>query len=150
VKGFWLLLSIAGCVAPHETYDVVVSAEFAPADRDAVLAGVSMWHSYIPELEQRAEVGACDGARICIHPGHDATDHRAGWTTLDLMNVTIDVEALADHGDGMRGVKQAAAHEVGHAMGLRHTAPGDLMAAMEPDQAWYVTENDRAQWWATR
>jgi len=42
------------------------------------------------------------------------------------------------------------AHELGHAMGLRHTASGTLMAANAADQSPTVTSDDIAQFWSVR
>lgn len=147
-------LLLSGCFSPINGYSVTVSPDFTAEQRQAVHAGISAWHAAIPELAVSVHDGPCeDPTSICLAPDNAAMPgdvHWAGWTSPDHMHLFIATDRIAAHGYGMRTVQQTAAHELGHAMGLEHTKAGDLMAAEVGEQAHDVTDNDRAQWWATR
>jgi predicted Zn-dependent protease len=94
---------------------------------------------------------------VCIHPAYDlpdASNDVVGTTRLGEFasaTVWIYVERIrATRMNDRELTVQTTAHEFGHAMGLRHSASGELMAAGVFDQAHSVTAADVAQFWAIR
>ncbi len=137
-----------------------VDPAFAPDETAAILAGVERWAAAIPELRLTTTVAACQTPapdEVCLHPAHqppDPADDVVGSTypgSADDSTVLIYVDRIRATGwDFGILTEQTTAHEIGHAIGLRHSHPGTLMAADVPDQAHTVTADDVAQFWAVR
>lgn len=155
-----IALVLTGCAeTPAGSYLVKVDPSFTPTEQAAVFESVDQWRSATPALSIAAELSTCDGApdgRICVRPDHDAGPGLLGvttreyWTTPsggEKADTALYVERIARH-PGM--FVAAAAHELGHAMGLVHTGPGTVMCHDVGEMAMGVTDADAEQWKAVR
>lgn len=123
-----LLLLVTACgpvpLQPH--IYVLISPEFRPTQRDAVLQGLTAWHLAVPEISFeetsylrdntvtfRPSASRCDGAKAAGEYREDG-DHRSiclytGPSPCSIRRVTI--------------------HEVGHALRLPHFLPPSVMTS---------------------
>lgn len=139
---------------------MTIDPSFTTQQRDAIAAGLEEWRVSVPELQLAPSDSPCaapSAHQVCIHPAFDAPDPADDvigttdpgssgdatiWIYVDRIEATgWDVSSLTE---------QTAAHEIGHALGLKHSATGNLMAADVPDQAHTVTAADVSQFWAIR
>jgi hypothetical protein len=125
-----------------------------------------------------APCDAPSAAELCIHPAHNppaasndvvgttqpgSSDNATLWIYVDRIEACSDARDERDwRWDGRDSfdcparwdvqaiTMQTAAHEIGHAFGLMHKDPGELMAADVLEQANTVTPADVAQFWAVR
>jgi hypothetical protein len=154
------LSACAGKVAPTLRYTVAIDPAFTSSQIEAITVGLDDWMASVPGLQISYTVASCDvpsADLVCMHPARDrpnVSDDVLGLTrstSFASASVLIYVNRIRSVGlDVAVLTKQTAAHEMGHAMGLKHSASGDLMAADVPDQAHTVTRADVAQFWAVR
>jgi hypothetical protein len=156
-----MALASSGCAeSPSLDYTVTIDAAFTSDQVEAISGGLDEWRTSVPELELQSAIGACGSPaphQVCVHPAYDAPDPAddvIGTTdpgTSSSSTVWIFVDRIAATGWDVGALtQQTVAHEIGHAVGLRHTVAGELMAADVPDQAHTVTPADVAQFWSVR
>ena len=117
------------------------------------------WEDHVP-VHIKVDVKNCAGSHshyICMHPGipdqHGAPANGSGWCSLNFGTDGGEIWILPS-----APTQQNAAHELGHAMGLKHQGPGtDEYCAspivMAPDPgvaAKTVQMGDAAQWYTVR
>jgi hypothetical protein len=139
-------------------YSAVIDPAFTPVEVEAIAAALDDWNASVPQVHVTYEIGACDAPlpqQLCLHPNYDAPDMAddivgdtqpvaSGGATVILYVSRI----LASHYDFSALLRQTAAHEVGHVMGLRHSSSGTLMAPYVQEQAPSVASADVAQFWS--
>jgi hypothetical protein len=148
-----LLASVACSPARGDAYRVFISTSFTVTQTEAVTAALYDWSGSVP-VRFTLAMGDCPGVTdgvVCVRPGSgDGT-----WAVTygneehDGGDIRLDVGAL---GGLLQG---AAAHEIGHAMGLEHeTGSADpvLMFPSSTAGRWspIVTANDSQQWYRVR
>ncbi len=143
-------------------YAVSIDPAFATNEIDAVSAGLESWSQAVPQLRLTFAIATCDtpaAGQVCLHPEFAPPDnpsdevvgttYRGASGSGTVLIYVARIESIAP--DGMMALtQQTVEHELGHAMGLQHTAAGTLMAADVGDQAQDVTPADVAQFWAVR
>ncbi len=162
-KGLCLLVigMLCGCSeGPTLDYTTTIDTAFTADQIEAISAGISEWSAAVPELHLKASIGDCSAPtahQVCIHPAYDAPDPAddvIGTTDPGASSnatVWIYVNRIAATGWDVGALtEQTVAHEIGHAVGLKHSGVGQLMAADVPDQAHTVTPADVAQFWEVR
>jgi hypothetical protein len=142
------------------SYGVSIDPQFTVDQVDAITAGLEDWMVAVPELQFTYAVKACDSPaahQVCIHPAHDPpnpADDVIGTTSPGESGdatILLYVDRIQATGWDVRSLtEQTMAHEAGHAVGLRHSGSGELMAPDVADQAHNVTPGDIAQFWAVR
>lgn len=156
-----LLPACAGTPPPGLTYSVAIDPAFSTAQTDAITAGLENWIASVPQLHLTYAIASCDSPaadQVCMHPDSsppDMTDDIVGDTQPagdDNASVLIYVTRIADAAevDPSALIQQTAAHEMGHALGLKHSATGTLMAADVQNQAPAITPADIDQFWSVR
>jgi hypothetical protein len=159
-----LVFGLAGCSAsPADSLDyaVLIDPSFAMDQQGAAAAGIEDWAAAVPQLKLTYATGTCGATpspqQVCIQPEYAEPDppvqvvgttYRGAEDSGTVYIFVNRIDAMA--GDAMGLTQQTVAHELGHAMGLQHTAAGTLMAADVSDQAPTVTAADVAQFWAIR
>jgi hypothetical protein len=159
-----LALALSACTAaPPAALDYAVSIDptFTADEVDAVTSGLDDWSKAVPQLHLSSVIASCDTpapGQVCLNasmdPPSDPGDEIVGTTyrgAAESGTILIYVaRILAVAPDAMALTKQTVEHELGHAMGLQHTATGTLMAADVGNQAPSVTQADVAQFWNIR
>jgi len=139
-------------------YSVAVDPAFTADQVDAIAVAMDDWKTSVHELRVTMTIARCDSPspqQVCIRPVHappDPVDDVVGTTrpgVSDSATVWIYVDRIQASGSDVRALtEQTAAHELGHAMGLKHAGTGTLMATYVPQQAQAVTAADVAQFWS--
>jgi hypothetical protein len=153
------ILALLGCRAARTLeYSAAIDPAFTAEQMEEIAAAVDDWKTSVPELRVTSTIAACDSPsaqQVCVHPVHaapDPADDVVGTTHTgirDSATVLIYVDRIQATGMDVHALtEKTAAHELGHAMGLRHSTAGTLMAAYVPEQAQTVTEADVTQFWS--
>lgn len=140
---------------PGLSYRVEISSTFLSDKSAAIVAAADDWSRAVPELSLTVTISGCTPGphMICVRPrtyqelradcGEDSG--AVGCTLLYAENRSvIGLSSVEDD----EVTKLFAEHELGHAMGLKHSGPGTIMRA-SPD-AYQVTDADVAQFWEVR
>jgi len=155
-------LTLSACTAPPPalSYTVAVDPQFTTDQMDSITAGLNDWTAQVPELQITSSIAPCGSPSphyVCFQPAHDApdpSDDVIGATTPGndgSATIRLYVDRIQATGWNVAALtEQTAAHEMGHAMGLKHSSAHELMAPDVPDQASSVMPGDVAQFWAVR
>ncbi len=158
-----LALSACSNSAPPPTeYSVTMDPAFTADQTEALVAAFGDWEVAVPELKLSYAIATCGSPapqQVCVHPITAPPD-----TPVEIIGETYpgpagsaDVYVYVDRMQPVGAatsqaelLQQTMAHELGHAMGLHHTAAGTLMAADAVQQSPTVTADDVAQFWSVR
>jgi hypothetical protein len=143
------LLSLVGCFGSD--YQAHFDPGFTPTVESAARAAAADWMAHVPVTIAFRD-GVCPSPRtrglICMHPVNAIP--AVPWEPGTLAGYTIVTEMwlatplLAK--DSLAGVQRLIAHEMGHSMGLQHSAGKTLMNPNGATGSLVVTPADVAQW----
>lgn len=128
---------------------IAVSPDFSPKEVAGILEGIGKWEAAAPQFHPNVSVGL-EGAVIirpgtsCNHEGWDpAHDAAYTWDEGAAATICLDIAQTAPY------LANAAAHELGHALGLHHAAAPSIMR-IDSDRLspWTVQQGDvvRVEW----
>lgn len=147
---------------PPTGYSVAMDPAFTADQTEALVAAFEDWKAAIPELKLTYTVAACTQPapqQVCVHPvtAPPDTSQEIIGETYPGPAASADVYVFVDRMQPVGAattqaqlLQQTMAHELGHAMGLRHAAAGTLMAADAAEQSPTVTADDVAQFRSVR
>jgi hypothetical protein len=135
-------------VTEHLRIYTVYDGTLSESERADVRAAEKDWEDHVPTLHFE-QVSDCEHALICVESTYGLPDGTEGVTRVSVGEPggMIALDAMAQ----LPGEFQAiAAHELGHAMGLPHGEPGEVMCWSIQCAAWRVTDGDVDAWYAAR
>ena len=162
-------LILSGCALP-KSYELQVEPSSQGQDQMSIIyESVADWENHVPELhiDIKPAHGGCGFAALtyqgCITIERVAPDVLYGESSVK------DISGLCQRGDPARGyssdisyivyswevfprvdVGRTIRHELGHAFGLPHFGPGDIMDNNPDTWTWIVTDRDAQAWRAAR
>lgn len=164
-----LTTSPAGCALP-KSYELQVEPSSQGTDQMTIIyEAVGDWEAHVPDLrvDIRPAHGGCALASLtyqgCI------TIERVTPEVLYGETDKVDVAGVCQREDPARGyssdisyivyntdlfpryeVGRIIRHELGHAFGLGHYGPGDVMDNNQATWTWVVTDRDAQAWQSVR
>lgn len=136
-------------------YLIKVDPAFSPSDIEAIQDAARSWEAAVAGLEMPLVMATCHGIEeraICIHSSdarematRSGTPLAAGHT--DSNNVGGETWMRVP---SSLWFQREVAHEMGHAMGLSHSAEGTLMYFSAPGESPVPTADDVAHWLEVR
>jgi hypothetical protein len=142
-------LLISGCGTPLSThYAVAIEPAFDESQRAWVESAVADWRTKTG-ADLSVTIQTCSGVsegHICLHAGPSGHPGNCGWTStagIDGGEIWLDTSEVS----GV-SLQQAAAHELGHAMGLGHLGAGHVMSPNRglAEGNYELTPADIAEW----
>ncbi|HTQ48757.1 MAG TPA: hypothetical protein VMI75_38630 [Polyangiaceae bacterium] len=156
-------LAMVGCAPDYpDHYIVQIDPGFTPDQQEQVLEAVAQWNAALPVAESLGGtqpalspiVGPClldelAPGTLCVMPEPGApeggeVEGKGGCDESGVGLVYLYPDAIPG------SLSQAAAHELGHAMGLGHLAAGNVMCASPGCASLTVQAGDAAAWKAVR
>ena len=136
-------------------YSVYIDPKFSVDQQAAIVSAAQSWEA-VTSARFTFQVGPCGGVHdgeICVlvaSPGTLSPGQMGATVVETFPSVDGGESALDATVTDESEFQQLAAHEIGHAMGLVHTARGTLMFWEAHGQAHTPTPADVAQWSSLR